>query len=84
MRQCARKDAPTLMRALSLKTRPIRFLQAEAFFIAGNTLYFRMADKASKRRGAGDAARPGCGRPDIENLAIPLTLRQPSSATNVG
>jgi hypothetical protein len=72
------------MRALSLKTPPIPFLQAEAFFIAGNTLYFRTADKASKRRGASNAARPRSGRADVKNLAIPLTLRQPSSATNVG
>jgi hypothetical protein len=56
-------------------------LQAEAFF---NTLYFRTADKASKRHGAGNAARPRCGRAGVKNLAIPLTLRQPSSATNVG
>jgi hypothetical protein len=63
---------------------PLPSLQAEAFFIAGNTLDFAIEDKASERRGAGNAARPGCGRADVKNLAIPLTLRQPSSATNVG
>jgi hypothetical protein len=36
-------------------SRSCKLKPSEAFFIAGNTLYFRTADKASQRRGAGNA-----------------------------